>query len=625
MADPPPAQPPLKFGFKLSGAGTSKKPAGSLAGTKRPFAAPEDDEAPQHQEITHFNQSAGGAYNQTSKPDQTLRIIKPSKKHVSQLRDESTDSPPPGSYTPTPEAHKALIKETEKQYGLILPDTSTDPSIGKSANQTSSDPSNGGAASHARAISRPVSDEDAFNRDVAEAESPPKETDYDDCPVEGFGAAFLRGLGWQDGEAIGRRQDKPAQQFKPHERRPARLGVGGKPMDATDVEFGAWGKQAKDKTHLPVVARNVNTGETMTNMEYEKRVTKERAGDDRYVSQISSESDQAGNTNPGLERPETDEGLHDGSEASRDSDIILIASYELSPLPSAPDWYRERDTYRPYYGPPKQESRDITPRNHSDTNPKHYRPYNSYRPDYTLAPRLRSPSPYHYESIPDGGRFISPSLERDVPNKPHAAIGRDPYLPHYDLRDPEQRARHESIERLDVGLRDDPLVHLQAQLDSAKSERKEIKLHYKHAEKRLLDAYAKRKQKKRQQNAPERALNASQEAELEDGEIRETEGEELEDEETKRAQALADEAKEQVKQSNTRVRDLGRMVADERLARGMPTYKKQRIDRWTPSPEPLPAKKKKNKKSKHHRGPWNEMRFRSAGMAYWLGQEDPRQ
>lgn len=51
--------------------------------------------------------------------------------------------------------------------------------------------------------------------------------DYESLPVEEFGKALLRGLGWSDGQGVGRKRQlvEPKQII----RRPERLGLGANP------------------------------------------------------------------------------------------------------------------------------------------------------------------------------------------------------------------------------------------------------------------------------------------------------------------------------------------------------------------------------------------------------------
>lgn len=132
----------------------------------------------------------------------------------------------------------------------------------------------------------------SFRTDVASRPEPATLDQYNTVPVEEFGAALLRGMGWKDGQAIGRGNygssaaADPANKPRVPERRPGFLGIGAK--DATggkgaEAELGAWGKSAMRKAsrkqgedgsngntegvYMPVIMRNKNTGEQLTEEE----------------------------------------------------------------------------------------------------------------------------------------------------------------------------------------------------------------------------------------------------------------------------------------------------------------------------------------------------------------------
>ncbi|KAI9765834.1 MAG: hypothetical protein M1840_007116 [Geoglossum simile] len=118
-----------------------------------------------------------------------------------------------------------------------------------------------------------ISEDDAYRLDVASRPDPASLDDYAAVPVEEFGAALLRGMGWKEGDVVGKRKDQVS---KPRavERRPALLGIGAKEVPGgVGEELGAWGKGAKrrdrviDKTYNPVVLKNSKTGEMLTEEE----------------------------------------------------------------------------------------------------------------------------------------------------------------------------------------------------------------------------------------------------------------------------------------------------------------------------------------------------------------------
>ena len=120
-----------------------------------------------------------------------------------------------------------------------------------------------------------VNEDDAFRSDVASRPDPASLDDYAAVPVEEFGAALLRGMGWKEGDVVGKRKN---QMMKPRDvaRRPALLGIGAKEVPGSVEELGAWGKAARgkrkvDKTYNPVLLKNSVTGEMLTEEELEAK------------------------------------------------------------------------------------------------------------------------------------------------------------------------------------------------------------------------------------------------------------------------------------------------------------------------------------------------------------------
>jgi len=130
-----------------------------------------------------------------------------------------------------------------------------------------------------------ANEDDRFKADVASRPDVASLDDYAATPVEEFGAALLRGMGWKDGEAVGkRRAGAPApKKAVLKERRPNLLGIGAKevPGGVSD-EFGAWGKVANGKcktdlTYSPVLLKNSVTGELLTEEELTKKKEEQKA------------------------------------------------------------------------------------------------------------------------------------------------------------------------------------------------------------------------------------------------------------------------------------------------------------------------------------------------------------
>ncbi|MCJ1225752.1 hypothetical protein MMC12_002401 [Toensbergia leucococca] len=158
------------------------------------------------------------------------------------------------------EALEALIGDGKNKSDLVLPAVVTD----------EGDMWNGRAAGVG-------SNEDyAFRTDVASRPDPTSLDGYAAVPVEEFGAALLRGMGWKEGDVVGKRKNQVAK-LRVLEKRPALLGLGAKevPLDVTD-EPGAWGKATRGKRKIdlpynPVLLKNATTGETLTEEELERK------------------------------------------------------------------------------------------------------------------------------------------------------------------------------------------------------------------------------------------------------------------------------------------------------------------------------------------------------------------
>ncbi|KAK1247938.1 hypothetical protein MKX07_000826 [Trichoderma sp. CBMAI-0711] len=121
--------------------------------------------------------------------------------------DGNDAQPPPAARTADEEAMDALLGKTPKEQKQV--------------------------------ISAPVSEDDAYRRDVEASGAVSTLQDYEDMPVEEFGAALLRGMGW-NGEARG----PPVKQVK---RRQNRLGLGAKELKEEE-DLGGWNQNGKKKS-----------------------------------------------------------------------------------------------------------------------------------------------------------------------------------------------------------------------------------------------------------------------------------------------------------------------------------------------------------------------------------------
>ena len=130
-----------------------------------------------------------------------------------------------------------------------------------------------------------LNEDDRFKADVASRPDAASLDDYDRVPVEEFGSAMLRGMGWKEGQVFGKAGEKAGKE-RVVERRPALLGIGAKETPgAVGDELGAWGKAAKgkrktDQVYNPIVLKNAKTGEMLTEEELELKKVESKKGKD---------------------------------------------------------------------------------------------------------------------------------------------------------------------------------------------------------------------------------------------------------------------------------------------------------------------------------------------------------
>jgi len=131
-----------------------------------------------------------------------------------------------------------------------------------------------------------ANEEEAFQRDFRDAPDSATLDEYAAVPVEQFGAALLRGMGWKEGMGIGNQKGKKLEKAKMPEKRPALLGIGAKPDAAVAAELGTWGRgdrgrKKTDAIYNPIVLRNRKTGEEVTEEELQAKIKKQEEDDAR--------------------------------------------------------------------------------------------------------------------------------------------------------------------------------------------------------------------------------------------------------------------------------------------------------------------------------------------------------
>lgn len=179
-----------------------------------------------------------------------------------------------------------------------------------------------------------VSEADLYKADVSSRPDAPTLEAYDAIPVEEFGMAMLRGMGWKEGMSVGRRRDKaeplPKKLTTQVEKRPALLGIGAKPQAAVAQELGVWGKADvkknrvfKDAAYTPVMVRDKKTGEIIDEAEMERRVKegKEKAMKETWVRDKGEDRERERSRDRGDRRDRERDSRRGGErERRRDDD-----------------------------------------------------------------------------------------------------------------------------------------------------------------------------------------------------------------------------------------------------------------------------------------------------------------
>ncbi|KAI9863247.1 MAG: hypothetical protein M1824_000447 [Vezdaea acicularis] len=125
-----------------------------------------------------------------------------------------------------------------------------------------------------------INEDEAFRADVEARPDSATLDQYAAVPVEEFGMALLRGMGWKEGEVVGKRKGQISK-ARVVERRPALLGIGAKEMpELNGKEVGVKkGIRKTKEVYNPVLLRNSKTGELVTEEELRERKERRREGD----------------------------------------------------------------------------------------------------------------------------------------------------------------------------------------------------------------------------------------------------------------------------------------------------------------------------------------------------------
>ncbi|KAJ7209644.1 DExH-box splicing factor binding site-domain-containing protein [Mycena pura] len=109
-------------------------------------------------------------------------------------------------------------------------------------------------------IPTPISEADAYKQDVDELPDAATLDDYARVPVEQFGLALLRGMGWKEGTAASRKPGKGLVQPYLPQARPALLGIGAKEKEVFDDGSKKVASKRPERRYVPVVKQETNGG-----------------------------------------------------------------------------------------------------------------------------------------------------------------------------------------------------------------------------------------------------------------------------------------------------------------------------------------------------------------------------
>lgn len=295
-------------------------------GVKRSHAAAlqdEDEEESQYgrsETVSHFDRKTGGAFDEKTKKDEGPLIIQRQanrdwKVEAERKRKRQKNGLPDGADGQGTEERMREVEERDamKKPGLGLNLYKKESGDGEGAVEEEEQVVEGtpvqeeppprqktedelaidallGRTTHDKSLTIAATEEEVFQNDVQSAPEMASLDDYARVPVEQFGAALLRGMGWKDGEGIGSQKGKklPKDVNKLPERRANLLGIGAKEDAALAAEMGAWGKGSRGgkevKVYNPVLLKDKKTGEMFTEEELEKK--KERDEREKYEAEF---------------------------------------------------------------------------------------------------------------------------------------------------------------------------------------------------------------------------------------------------------------------------------------------------------------------------------------------------
>lgn len=186
-----------------------------------------------------------------------------------------------------------------------------------------------------------VTEDDAYQQDVAELPDSSTMEDYERVPVSQFGAALLRGMGWKEGMAASKKNKGLVEPWLP-QARPALLGIGAKEKEVYDdgsAKGKKGGKSRPDKKYIPIIKREINGSANGT-------VSKRSPSFDGRGSRRNSRSPDHGRRRDKDRRDDYERDRERDKDRDRDRDGDRRRDDRRDYDPSRRDRERDRDRRR---------------------------------------------------------------------------------------------------------------------------------------------------------------------------------------------------------------------------------------------------------------------------------------
>lgn len=448
----------MSFGSKPAASGPSRgPPARPPKRSQAAFNGDDDDDehaAPQHEDVSHFDHTAGGAINENIVIKEKELLVIPALnnrdwREQSRRKRQRSGLPVQQEQNKVPDEGNNVLDTRPAQVGLTVRKKEEDDSSKQEAavEEVVPDvpvkPTDDELAIQALLGDKPkstltipqISEQEAFERDYEHAPDEPSLGDYNAVPVEDFGNAMLRGMGWKDGDIFGKdKQGQKAPPSKPVEKRPALLGIGAKHEKAVADELGAWGKGAKGgkaikQSYTPVLLKNKNTGETLTEEELKQKIDREKFLVADQKEDGASDRDKR-RSEKSSRRHQLEESGHSKSRSDRSKDYEAKSRSSRRDRSSSTD-SRQRRRHREDNYSSKGKDRDYRRRNRED----------SYHSDRRHRDRRRDASDERDRSRKDADR----RQRRDDDGYDHSR--RDEERKHHSYDDDSKSSRREREDR----------------------------------------------------------------------------------------------------------------------------------------------------------------------------------